>query len=205
MAIDWTLEGQYFEACNCDAVCPCIFLSPPTTGECTVIIGWHIDKGAYGDTDLNGLNVVRAIYTPGPMPEVPWTAAFYLDDNADNQQAMALEQIFTGKAGGSPSKLAAHIETDLGVRRLPIKFSAEGKKRSITIPDTIDVEINAIVGQGDGDVVISAHPLCVAPSHPAVAARSSHLTYSDHGLNWQINEKTGHFSPFTYAGTYAGA
>ncbi|MBN4056073.1 DUF1326 domain-containing protein, partial [bacterium AH-315-J23] len=49
MVINWTLDGQYFEACNCDAACPCVFLSPPTTGECTVIIGWHIQKGIYGD------------------------------------------------------------------------------------------------------------------------------------------------------------
>jgi len=29
---------------NCEAACPCVFLSPPTEGECKVLIGWHIDK-----------------------------------------------------------------------------------------------------------------------------------------------------------------
>ena len=200
MTTDWTLEGQYFEACNCDAVCPCIFSSPPTTGECTVIISWHIENGKFGETDLSGLNVVRAVYTPGTMGEVPWTAALYLDDRANEAQTKALERIFTGKAGGSPSKLAAHIKTDLGIRSLPINFSADGKNRSMTIPNVVDVEINAIVGQGDRDVVITDHPLCVAPGHPAVASRSSRLNYADHGLSWQINGKTGHFSPFTYSG-----
>ena len=200
MATDWTLDGQYFEACNCDAACPCVFLSPPTTGECTVIIGWHIDKGVYGDTNLDGLNVIRAVYTPGHMLEVPWTAALYLDASADKAQTAALEQIFTGKVGGSPSKLAAHIETDLGVRNVPINFKANGKKRSVSIPNIVDVEIASIVGQGDGDVTISGHPLCVAPGFSVIASRSSQLNYTDHGLNWEISEKTGFFSPFKYAG-----
>ena len=33
MTSDWKLEGLYFEACNCDAACPCVFLSPPTMGD----------------------------------------------------------------------------------------------------------------------------------------------------------------------------
>jgi len=200
MTTNWVLAGQYFEACNCDAACPCVFLSPPTTGECTVVIGWHIDEGVFGDIDLRGLTVARAVYTPGHMLEVPWTAALYLDAMADEMQSDALEQIFTGKVGGSPAKLAAHIETDLGVRRVPITFKAGGKKRSVTIPEVVDVEIAAIVGQASGDVSISGHPLCVAPGFSVVASRSSHFTYSDYGMNWEISEKTGFFSPFRYAG-----
>lgn len=200
MTTDWRLDGQYFEACNCDTACPCVFLSAPTTGECTVIIGWHIDTGAFGDTDLGGLNVARAVHTPGPMLEVEWTAALYLDDSATDAQTEALTQIFSGQVGGSPSRLAFHIGTDLGTRSLPINFTATGKKRSVSIPNVVDVEINAIVGQGDGDVTISGHPLCVAPGHDAIVSRSDHLTFTDYGLSWEISEKTGFFSPFSYAG-----
>jgi hypothetical protein len=200
MTTDWKLKGQYFEACNCDTACPCVFLSPPTMGECTVFIGWHIDKGAFGEIDLAGLNVARAVYTPGHMLEVDWTAALYLDDKADEAQTDALTQIFTGQVGGSPSKLASHIDVDLGVRSLPINFKADGKSRSVSILNVADVEIAAIVGQGDKDVTISGHPLCVAPGYDVVVSQSSHLTYTDHGLSWKISEKTGFFSPFTYAG-----
>ena len=200
MTTDWKLEGMYFEACNCDAACPCVFLSAPTTGECTVFIGWHIDKGVFGDVDLSGLNIARAVHTPGPMLEVEWTAALYLDDTATPPQTEALTRIFTGKVGGSPSKLASHIGTELGVRSLPIEFRANGKKRSVSIPDVADVEIVAIVGQGDGDVSITGHPLCVAPGYPVTASRSTRLSYADHGRKWEITEKTGFFSPFVYAG-----
>lgn len=200
MTANWKLVGMYFEACNCDAACPCVFLSAPTTGECTVLIGWHVDEGTFGDTDLSGLNVLRAIHTPGHMLEVEWTAALYLDDAADQAQTEALTRIFTGQVGGSPSKLASHIGTDLGIRKLPIAFTANGKKRSVSIPDVAEVELTAIVGQGNGDVTISGHPLCVAPGHDAIVSRSDHLRYTDHGMNWEISEKTAFFSPFGYAG-----
>lgn len=42
MAEDWRVSGIYMEACNCEAACPCVMLSPPTSGECTVLLGWHV-------------------------------------------------------------------------------------------------------------------------------------------------------------------
>jgi hypothetical protein len=38
MAESWKVRGTYFETCNCAVACPCVFLSAPTDGECTVLI-----------------------------------------------------------------------------------------------------------------------------------------------------------------------
>ena len=57
----WNLSGMYAEACTCAAACPCIMLSDPTEGTCTAIVGWHIDKGQYGDIGLDGLNVAVGV------------------------------------------------------------------------------------------------------------------------------------------------
>ena len=32
----WKLEGDYFEGCNCDIVCPCTFFQDPDDGSCYV-------------------------------------------------------------------------------------------------------------------------------------------------------------------------
>jgi len=86
MAEQWKLDGQYLEACNCKAACPCIFLSTPTEGDCTAVVGWHIDKGNLGAVDLTGLNVAMAVYTPGAMHLTKWRAALYLDAKASESQ-----------------------------------------------------------------------------------------------------------------------
>jgi hypothetical protein len=33
-----------------------------------------------------------------------------------------------------------------------------------------------------------------------VVARSSRLDYRDHGMNWELSNRNGFFSPFTYQG-----
>ena len=51
MPSSWKIAGSYFEACNCEVACPCVFTSPPTGEECTVLIAWHIDQGSFGEID----------------------------------------------------------------------------------------------------------------------------------------------------------
>lgn len=201
MSAPWTLTGTYFEACNCDVACPCVFLSAPTTGECTVLIGWHIDKGSSANVALNGLNVALAVYSPGHMLTTKWKAALYLDDKASEAQKAALMQIFTGQAGGHPAVLVSFVGEVLGIKSVGIDYHAEGKRRSLKIADVVDAEIEAISGAGGADVTISGHPLAVAPGYTATVAKSKQLSYHDHGLQWEISEKTGFFSPFAYQGS----
>ena len=100
MPTSWKIAGSYFEACNCEVGCPCVFTSPPTDGECTVLIAWHIDHGRFGEIDLDGLNAVLAAHSPGHMLEVKWKVALYVDERANQGQQDALTQIFSGQAGG---------------------------------------------------------------------------------------------------------
>ena len=87
----WQLSGDYFENCNCDVVCPCLvspaapLTSRPTQGTCDVALFFHIDKGSYDTTPLDGLNVAVIGHAPGPMGAGNWTIAAYIDERADDQ------------------------------------------------------------------------------------------------------------------------
>lgn len=200
MTEQWKLDGAYFEACNCAAACPCVFLSDPTEGECTALVAWHIDEGNFGDVNLDGLNVALAVYSPGNMAKVEWKAALYLDERAEQDQQDALTQIFGGQAGGHPARLGEHIGEVLGVENVAIEYDAGEKRRSIRIGNVGEAEIEAVAGQNEAEITVSNHPLAVAPGYPAVVAKSSKLTYQDHGYEWEISERNGFFSPFTYQG-----
>ncbi len=195
----WELKGQYFEACNCEAACPCVFLSPPTEDDCTVLVGWHVDEGQFDGTSLDGLNIALAILSPGHMLEVQWQVALYLDDRASEPQRQALATIFSGQAGGHPARLANHIGQVLGAGPASIEFETTGKRTSMTIAGIADVAISAIAGQGDGEATVQGHPLGIAPGFAAVVSHSEHLTYDDYGMQWELSEKNGFYSPFEYA------
>jgi len=198
MADPWKLKGTYFEACNCEAACPCVMTGPPTTGECTVLVAWHIDSGTFGKTNLDGLNMVLAAHAPGHMLQVKWNAAIYVDERATPEQQQALTLIFGGQAGGHPAMLCSLVGNVLGVKTAVIEYRVEGKKRSMAIPSVAVAEIEAIAGQGDSEVTVTNHPVAVAPGFPAVVAKSKNLTYRDYGYQWEITGKNGFYSPFAY-------
>jgi hypothetical protein len=196
----WNVSGTYFETCNCEAACPCVFLSPPTEGDCTAIVGWHIDQGAHDGLAIGGLNVALAVYSSGHMAETPWRAAVYLDERATEAQAAALGAIFSGAAGGHPAALAGLIGEVMGVAPAPITFDADESTLTFTVGAVADVKLTAIEGQGGAQVTVANHPLAVAPGNQAVTARSDHFTYGDHGYEWELSGKNGFFSPFQYEG-----
>jgi hypothetical protein len=134
------------------------------------------------------------------MVEVQWKAALYLDERASEQQKNALIQIFGGQAGGHFGRIAEHIGEVVGVKSAAIDYQAEGKRRSLRIADVAAAEIEAIDGVGGSEVTISGNPLGVVPGEPMVVARSSRLDYRDHGMNWELSNRNGFFSPFTYQG-----
>ncbi len=195
----WSLKGTYFESCNCEVACPCIFLSAPTDGECTVLVGWHIDEGNDGDVALNDLNVALAVHSPGHMIENQWRAAAYVDDRATEAQQAALLRIFGGQAGGHPARLASHIGELLGAAPAPIDFNMDGGRYSLKVGGIAEMAIEQMAGQGDGPITVTGHPLCISPGFPATVAKSTKLSYRDYGMNWEVSEKTGFFSPFAYA------
>ena len=55
MTLDqWTLHGVEFENCPCAWGCPCQFGAQPTYGRCQAVMGGHIEKGNFNDTNLDG-------------------------------------------------------------------------------------------------------------------------------------------------------
>jgi hypothetical protein len=198
MAEQWSVNGTYFEACNCEVACPCVFMSPPSEGDCTVLVAWHIERGKFGAVDLSGLNVVLVAHTPGHMLQTKWKVALYLDERANDAQKDALGKIFSGQAGGHLAALAPLIGEVLGVKSARIEYRAEGKQRSMRIPGIATSEIERLPGQGDADVTITNHPFTAVPGFPAVVGKSKTLQYEDYGLKLGTSGKNGFYSPFEY-------
>ena len=199
-ATSWSITGTYFESCNCEVACPCVFLSAPTDGECTVLIAWHIESGSFGDTEIGGLNVLLAAYAPGLMTEGNWKVALYLDERASESQQAAMTQVFGGQAGGHFEVLGGFIGEILSVSSAAIDYKADGKNRSLTVEGIAAMEVEAIEGADGSEVTISNNPLGAVPGVPVVVAKSRRLTYKDHGMEWEISGKNGYFSPFSYEG-----
>ena len=200
----WHLTGEYFENCNCDVVCPCE-VSPrgplkakPTHGVCDVLLAFHVDRGTFGATRLDGLNVLLALHTPGAMAEGNWTAAPYLDERASAEQRQALGAIFGGAAGGPLAALAPLIATHLEPRFVPLTIERDGQRRSARIPNILDLEVAAVPGAPAGEPVIkkNAHPLFPE----TVQAYGVRSRYTDHDFRWDNTGGNGDYASFRWSG-----
>ncbi len=195
---DWRLQGRYFETCNCAVACPCVWLQPPSEGDCKLLVAWHIDDGHLENIALDGLNVALACYAPEHMIKGGWSAALYIDESSDNAQTEALTRIFTGQVGGHLSVLLGFVGKLWSIRRVAIKYLEEGDTRRLSIPDIAKAEIQSIQGLRGGDASIDNPPLCVVTSHPATVAKSKRYRYQDHGQDWDFSERNGYHSAFVY-------
>lgn len=201
----WRIEGEYFENCNCDVVCPCLFsplqpmTSTPTQGACEVAFGFHVASGSFGEVSLDGLNVALIARTPTVMAEGNWQVALYVDDRADDEQSGALQAIFTGSAGGVMASLAPLIGEVLGARSASIRWHQDGRRRSIEVDDVMHLAVHAAPSiNPDGEIwATNAHPF--APAGLAMAVGDEGSTYSDHGLTWDNSGKNAHYAPIDWS------
>jgi hypothetical protein len=98
----WKVSGDWFDVCKCNILCPCEFAQTPTYGDCEGVLAYYIKKGNYGDTSLDGLNVIGLGYFKGNIwpGSTKVTMGLFFDERADQQQRHALQMLFSGKAGG---------------------------------------------------------------------------------------------------------
>lgn len=195
---NWQLQGSYFETCNCEAACPCVWFQPPTEGNCKLLVAWHIEQGHCDRLRLDNLNVALACYAPGHMKEGNWQAALYIDERADEEQEQAISRIFGGQLGGHPAILMSFVSEVIGIRRVRVDYREEGERRLLHIPEIAQAEIEGIKGINGSLSSIANPPLCVVDSHPSQVAKSKQYQYHDHDKHWQFSDRNGYYSPFTY-------
>jgi hypothetical protein len=125
MVPNWKVSGDWFDVCKCNIPCPCTFAQSPTYGDCEGLLAYHINHGHYGETPLDGLNVMMV----GGFTGNAWTGeakdakmGFFFDQRGNEKQREALQMIFLGKAGGFMAQFAKLFGEIRGIEFAPITF-----------------------------------------------------------------------------------
>ena len=199
--VPWRVAGRYFEACSCEAICPCRSVDgaaggKSTYGTCEFALGWSIDDGAAGDLDLSGFEVVMAGWYDDHEPGSPWRVVLYLDERASPEQRQALEAIYLGRAGGTTlANFAAGIGEVLAVRAARITIDHTRGRRRIGAENYVEVVEQAPVAT---DATVS----CGIPGHdqPGEEIVADRLAVHDTGLDIDVRGRCAFATRFRYAG-----
>ncbi len=184
--VQWRINGDYFEACSCDFVCPCPtsgLAASPTKGACDAGLVFQVSRGQYGSTTLDGLSFAVLLHTPGPMIAGNWTVGLVLDERGSHEQREALTAIASGQAGGPMAALAPLIGRFGGAEPKPITITKDGMRRSVSIPGMLDIAIEGVAGANPGEPVYFDNV-----GHPAASrlalAKASRGDMHGFGIAW---------------------
>ena len=203
---DWNVSGRYYEACNCDFICPCVptqLSAAPSKGDCTFAMGFDVERGRYGEVSLDGLGFILIGHTPEAMGKGNWSVGLVVDDRANAGQRDALVTIVTGQAGGPMAAIAGLVTKFLGVEPARIRFEDDGRRWSIEAPGRVEMAGSAAMGldpNAKGPIELKN------TGHPAVSdfslARMAQSHVHAFGLDWDdaSGRNNGQFAPFAWRG-----
>ena len=78
----WSLEGNYFENCSCDTICPCTWsglTASATHDRCLAMLAFHIDDGEVEGVDVSELTFALVVDSPPVMADGDWKVGLLLD------------------------------------------------------------------------------------------------------------------------------
>ncbi|HTT37511.1 MAG TPA: DUF1326 domain-containing protein [Burkholderiales bacterium] len=201
----WKLGGEYMESCNCDYLCPCIFTNPQapvTYDQCTSLQVYRIDRGSYGEVELDGLSFALIIRSGKVMSQGDWIFAAIVDEKGNTSQREALTAIVSGQAGGTPARIRDNLVGDFrGVQVKPIAFSMDGLQRFASIPGVLEFAVEGVASRNNNGEPIyldnTAHPA----NRKVALAKSKQTHIHAFGLNLDLAGKgnNGHFAPFNWS------
>ena len=143
----WHIEGDYFESCNCEAICPCRMVGGvpggrSTYGICMGVLSWLVREGHADGVDLGGLAAAFVIRYDDDEPGSPWSFVVHVDERGSEEQRAALAAILTGKLGGEDVLRLPWVRKpseELAVRTSPIELRVGGERNELRVGSAVEL------------------------------------------------------------------
>ena len=200
----WRIEGDYFESCNCEAICPCRMIGEApgggrsTHGVCYGVLSWLIRSGAADGVDLSGLAAALALRYDDDEPGSPWTFVLYVDDRGTEEQREATAGILTGRLGGDqilrlpwvrkPSELIEIRPAEIELR---------------VVPNGNELRIGSAVEMvASRPVETDERIACGIPGYHIAGTEyyADRLALADEPFEWELAGNCAFVSTFAYSG-----
>ena len=196
----WEVSGSYYEACNCETVCPCRRQGDRQGGQstyetCDFVMSWLIESGHVEGRDLSGLATVLVGSYSDDEPQGPWRVALFVDGTTEESRQKDLADVFLGHLGGDTPRLYGSEIVDVSmVRPAAIRLTHEPGRWHIGVPTFVEVRSTI---EAANEVPVS----CGISGHlPGTELISDVQVVAAPPFEWELREKCAFASPFSYSG-----
>ena len=194
----YSLKGRLLSGCNCDWGCPCNFEVTPTDGFCEGMYLWHIDKGHYEGTTLDGSTFAMYSRFPGAIHEGNGTSLVLVDDHVPPERRPVIESMVQDTP---PFSIFLDLTSNiLGFRYLPFDLRLDGIRSSLTIPGTYKLQLEPMKNPvtGEDELAILNKPTGFTSQVQELCSAESNW-FNAEGISYDYRGKYGDFSPFEYS------
>ncbi len=150
----WRIEGEELGSCNCAWGCPCQFNAAPTQGHCRGVVMFRVDRGHFGDTNLDRVTFGWLFSLPGAPHEGDGTMQLIVDEGTTDPQRQALTSINTAEFGGMPFEIYSAIcphKRDPVVTKMDWDIDREARRGRVHLPNWADVQVEPIMNPVTGE------------------------------------------------------
>lgn len=171
----YRLKGSLLEVCTCKILCPCWVGEDPDFGDCKSALAWHFDQGTVDGVNVSGRTVGLACYIPGNVLEGNWRVTMFIDDGATDEQAAALQAVYSGEQGGPIVDLIQLVGEVTSVERAPIVFQVEEGRGTLKLGDIAHAELEPYRGPTGEVTTLTNTIFSTVPGAPAYVGKASNF------------------------------
>lgn len=200
--MSWSLEGTYFENCNCDTICPCTWsglTEHATHDRCKAVLNYHIERGDIDGVDVGGLTFAVVVDTPPVMMDGNWRVGVLLDEEASPEQANALGGVIGGDKGGPPGMLQPLIGEMLGIETMPVTYEDDGRHHRVQWGDAVKMEIEDYYA-GPMEKPVELDNVFHPSNTRLTVGKATDVSVSVFGIEFGQVGTSGAASPFAWSG-----
>jgi hypothetical protein len=200
--MSWNLEGDFYENCSCEAICPCTWsnLTRKATRDdyCRFALAFEVEHGEIEGVDVSGRSFVLIADTPPNMADGNWRVGILIDDGANEEQVGKFGQVLSGELGGPPAALGPLLGEFLGIEQAPIDIESDGKNHRVTAGDLVECSGERVMGDADQ---VSLTNIVTHPSGPTLGlAPVSSSQVSAFGIEYSGQDLSGFANRFAWSG-----
>ena len=201
--MSWNLEGEFYENCSCDAICPCAwsnFAHQATRDDyCRFALAFAIENGKIDDVDVSGRSFVMIGDTPPNMADGNWRVGVIVDDAANDEQVGKLGQVLSGELGGPPASLGPLLGEFLGIEQAPISVDSDGKKHRVKVGAFVDYSGERVTIESGDQITLTN--IVAHPAGPTLGlAPVSRAQVSSFGIEYSGEDLSGFANRFSWKG-----
>ncbi len=169
----YRLQGSLLEVCTCKILCPCWVGEDPDLGDCKSAMAWHFDQGTIDGVDVAGRTIGLACFIPGNVLDGNWRVTMFIDDGATEEQAEAIQAVYSGDKGGPIVDLIQLVGEVTSVERVPIVFEVVEGKGTLKLGDVAHAELEPYRSATGEVTTLTNTVFSTVPGAPAYVGKAS--------------------------------